>query len=110
VVTAITRKEQKVMTEKVYKLYMLRPGEAWYQLSPEEQGELLEKIKGNMEELGIKTIISCDSSWSSEQWHFFGLHECPDIEAVQAHAAFQKEIGWHRYGEAKTLLGSALPL
>jgi len=109
VVTAITRKELKAMTEKVYKFYMGRPGEAWYQLSPEEQGELLEKIDKNHEELGIKIIISCDSSWSSERWHFFGLHEYPDIEAVQAHAAFQKEIDWFRYaGEIRTLLGSQL--
>jgi len=90
----------------VYKLFLGRPTEAWYQLSEEEQADLMDKVTGLLERAGGKTVILCDSSWSSEQWQFFGVEEFPDIEAVQKHTADLDELDWFRYGETMTLLGS----
>ena len=90
----------------VYKLFLGRPTEAWYQLSEEEQADLMDKVTGLLEQAGGKTVILCDSSWSSEQWQFFGMEEFPDIAAVQKHTADLNELDWLRYVESMTLLGS----
>ena len=90
----------------VYKLFLGRFAEAWYQLSEEEQADLMDKVTGLLEQAGGKTVILCDSSWSSEQWQFFGMEEFPDIAAVQKHTADLNELDWLRYVESMTLLGS----
>ena len=90
----------------MYKLFLGRFAEAWYQLSEEEQADLMDKVIGLVEQAGGKTVSVCDSSWSSEQWLGFGVEEFPDIEAVQKHTADLDEVDWFRYGESMTLLGS----
>jgi hypothetical protein len=50
--------------------------------------------------------VGCDSTWASEQWQFFGVHEFPDIEAVQKNTAALQELNWFRYVEAVTTLGT----
>ena len=95
------------MAQKVYKLYMGKATEAWYQLSQEERDDLMAKNDENLKELGAKTVVHCDSSWSSEQWQFFGVEEFPDIEAAQAHTAFLNQFDWLRYVDSLTVLGSA---
>lgn len=97
------------MADKVYKMYVGRPTAAWYELSEAEQNELMAKNDANLKALGVKTLVLCDSTWSSEHWWFFGVEEYPDVAAVQAHAAYLMEIGWFKYGEAKVMLGTAVP-
>src|SRR5690242_16762779 len=94
------------MAQPIYKVYMARPTEAWYQLSEEERGGLLRKLLEAFERVGGKEVVRCDSAWASEQWPFFGLEEYPDIAAEQAHSRFLQELGWHRYLEGMTLLGT----
>jgi hypothetical protein len=94
------------MAQTVYKLYMGKPSEAWFQLSNEEQESLFKKIDEALKNAGGKSIISVDSSWSSEEWLFFGVEEFPDIEAAQKHAKDLNELNWFRYLESKSLLGT----
>ena len=54
-------------------------------------------------------MITCDSTWSSEKWWFWGVEEYPSIEAVQEYAKVLVEIGWLRYIDSETLLGTAVP-
>ncbi len=97
------------MAEPIYKLFMFKPTEAWYQLSKEEQASKQAEQQEALEKVGGKTIIACNSIWSSEPWLVFGVNEYPDIEAVQKHAELCWEIQHFRYTEAKTLLGVAWP-
>jgi hypothetical protein len=90
----------------VYKMFTARPTEAWYQLSEKAQAELLGKVQAALTQVGGKSIILCDSSWTSEKWPVFGVEEYPTIEAVQAHSKLLTELNWPRYLVSTTLLGT----
>ena len=96
------------MAQSIYKVFLARPLEAWYQLSQEEQASLLAKVNEALEKAGGKTVVLCNSSWSSEQWQFFGVEEFPNIEAIQKQAALHNELNWLRYIESVTVLGTEL--
>lgn len=95
------------MAQPIYKVFMVRPTAAWHQLSQDERDRLMAKVSGALEQVGGKFVVLCDSSWSSEEWPFFGVEEYPDLEAVQAHARLLNELNWFRYIESTTALGTA---
>jgi len=92
------------MAGPIYKLFLGKMTEAWFQLSAEEQNSLMAKI--DVEQVGGKTILACDSAWCSERWRFFGIEEFPDIEAVQKYSDLLDELNWHRYTDTVSLLGT----
>ena len=49
------------MAEPIYKLFMGRFSEAWYQLSKEEQNSLIAKLNWALEKVGGKRPLLCDS-------------------------------------------------
>jgi len=93
------------MAEKIYKLWMMRFKEAWYQLSEEEQNSHMAKISESLDKVGGKTIILCTPVWASEQWLMFGVEEYPDVDALQKHAQFLFEQNHFRYLESESMLG-----
>ena len=70
------------MAQPIYKLFMGRFLEAWYQLSEEERNRLIAKLNEALEKVGAKRPILCNSSWSSDQWLVAGVEEFPNLEAV----------------------------
>lgn len=94
------------MSDPIYKLWMAKPKEAWYQLSDEEQNALMEKDRQSLESLEVENIVACNAYWASEEWLFFGVQKYPNLEAVQQHAQNQAAVDWFRYIEARTLLGT----
>ena len=94
------------MAGPIYKLWMFRPKEAYYQLSKEERDSLANKIMEEIEKVGGKRVLTCTSTWSSEQWFMFGLDEFPDIEAVQKFTGFLLERDHFRYIESVSMLGT----
>ena len=94
------------MGKPIVKLFLAKPTEAYYQLSEEERANKMATVQESLEKAGGKTIITGDTSWSSEQWMFFGVEEYPDIEAAQQHAATLVKLDWFRYLESMTLLGT----
>jgi len=94
------------MAQRVYKLYLGKPSEAWHQLSQEEQEGLFAKVSEALEKVGGKRIVACNSGWSSAQCRFFGVEEFPDIEAVLRHSELLDELNHGRYSEAMTVLGT----
>ncbi len=97
------------MAEPIYKMFRVGGKEAWYQLSKEEQDAMFAKVDEARQSVGGKVVISCDSSWASEQWLFWGVEEFPSLEAVQEFTRRLIELNWFRYVESDILLGSALP-
>jgi hypothetical protein len=95
------------MAGPVYKMFYLRLKEAWFQLSKEEQGQLLGKLGEALKKVGGKSVIMCDSGWASEKWWVWGVEEFPSIEAIQEHARLLAELNWMRYCDSETLLGTA---
>jgi chlorite dismutase len=94
------------MGKKIYAVALGRMKEAWYQLSEEERQEGMAKIGKWREQDGVRTVISCDSTWATHQWEWFSVTEFPDIEAVQRHAAHCAEVDWLRYMDVTTTLGT----
>jgi hypothetical protein len=97
------------MAQPIYKLFMFRNIEAYYQLSQDERNELLVKIDAALQKAGGKRLISCNSSWSSEQWPVFGVEQFPNIEAVQQHAEALTELNLSRYLVSMSVLGTEFP-
>jgi len=97
------------MAEPIYKLWMTKPTEAWYQLSEEERNNHTAKTHEALAKIGGKVIISCTPAWSSEQWLMFGLEEYPDIEAVWTHTELLYSLDHFRYFESESMLGVKWP-
>ena len=94
------------MAGPIYKLWMFKPTEAWYQLSKEEQDNFSNKIDEDLEKVGGKRLITCTPTWSTERWLAFGVEEFPDIEAVQKFTNLLMERDHFRYIEVDSMLGS----
>jgi hypothetical protein len=94
----------------IYKLFLMKPKEAWYRLSKEEQQAMVnrdtELSEKRMKELGGRNILICDCFWSTEDWLLFGVEEYPDIESVQESTAWFRKTGWFKYFESKIILGT----
>ena len=84
------------MAGPIYKLFMLKLTEAWYQLSEEERNRRGAEVAASLERAGGKSVIDCNSAWSSEEWLAFGVQEFPNIEAVQKHAQDLTDLDWYR--------------
>ena len=94
------------MAQHIYKLFLGNRTEAWHQLPAEEQHALLAKVNAALEQVGGKRVVSCDPSWSTEQWHFWGVEEFPDIQAVMKHTKLLTDLKWDRFVETMTVLGT----
>ena len=95
------------MAKPIYKFFMARFSEAWYQLSEEERNSLVAEFDEALEKAGGKRII-CDTNWSSDQWAIAGMEEFPNIEAVQNYMAAVNELNLFRYVEGRSVLGTKL--
>ena len=95
------------MATPVYKLFLGTPKPAWSGLSTSEQDTLLAKLRTLLEKVGARSIVMCNSAWSSEKWSYFGLEEFPDAEAVQKHTQLLLEHNWpFQFVESFSILGT----
>lgn len=94
------------MAKPIYKLFMFRNTEAYYQASQAERDEVLGKLDAAFQKVGGKRIVTCDSSWSSEEWPVFGVEQFPNIEAVQEYTRALQELNLARYLVSMTILGT----
>ena len=97
------------MTQAIYKVWLVKPTEAWYQLSQEEQDKLFAQVNEARAQFGGKIIVACESRWASEQWPFWGVEQFPDSEANQKYTAHLNTFNWFRYMESMTVLGTEMP-
>lgn len=97
------------MSAPIYKLYMGKLLEAWHMLSEDEQKALLTKVNEALAQVGGKRVIQCNPGWCTEEWHFWGVEEFPNIEAVMKHTQLLADLHWHRYVESNSMLGTAYP-
>ncbi len=95
------------MSQPIYKLFLGKMKEAWHQLPQEEKNDLLAKVAEALKEAGGKQILMCNPSWSNEQWHFFGVEEFPNIEAIQKHNKLLADLHWERFVESNSYLGTS---
>jgi hypothetical protein len=96
------------MSQPIYKLFLGKMTEAWHQLPAEEQRALLTKVNAALDQVGGKRIVMCDPGWSTEQWHFWGVEEFPDIQAVMKHTKLLADLKWERFVDTMTVLGTKM--
>ena len=97
------------MSQPIYKLFMFRNTEAYYQASEEERNEFLAKLDAAFQKVGGKRVVFCNSYWSSDQWPYFGVEMFPNIECVQEYAEAMNQINMPRYVESMSMLGTEFP-
>jgi hypothetical protein len=97
------------MSQPIYKMFMFRNTEAYYQASEEERNEILGKLDAAFQKVGGKRLVWCNSYWSSDQWQVFGVEVFPNIEAVQQYSQAMNELNLSRYVESMSLLGTEFP-
>jgi hypothetical protein len=96
------------MSKPIYKQFVSKKLDAWYQLSEEEQKKVIAKLDEAFDKVGGKKLILIDSSWSSDQWSVSGVEEFPNIEAVQDYMAALNKLNWFRYNDSKHVFGTRL--
>jgi hypothetical protein len=98
------------MSAPIYKMFMFRNTEAYYQASEAERNEFLGKLEAAFQKVGGKRLAMCNSYWASDQWQVFGIEVFPNIEAVQEYAEIMNELNMPRFVESMSLLGTELQL
>jgi hypothetical protein len=94
------------MAGPIYKLWMSKPNEAWFQLTEEEQNGYITKLIEAREKVGGKDVVTCDPFWSAHPWMGFGADEYPDIEAAQKSAELISALNYSLYFETVSMLGT----
>jgi hypothetical protein len=97
------------MAQTIYKVWLVKPTEAWFQLSHEEQDKLFAQVAEARAQVGGKVILACESGWASEQWPFWGVEQFPDNEANQKFTELLTAFNWFRYMGSMTVLGTEMP-
>jgi hypothetical protein len=97
------------MSKPVY-LLVLGQGntEAWYQLSKEEQNNLVSKAMEAEKRAGARLVIACNSRWADEALSDWVVLEYPNMEAIQQKVEELEKLNWWRYFSAKTILGTKM--
>ncbi len=94
------------MAGEIYKVWWIRPTEAYYALSPEERLAVGERARAALQQAGGEYVLICNSSWCSETWPSWGVERFPSMEAVQHHARLLEDVDALRYFTSMTLLGT----
>ncbi len=99
------------MSEPVYVLGLGQGfTDSWYQLTKEEQDELVAKVNAIDERAGKKWVIACDSRWADLSTPAWFVHEFPSMEAYQQRVKEVDKIDWWRYWKVKTILGTKMDI
>ena len=94
----------------IYQLWMVKnsnndPHES---LSQADRDRLWEKMGAAVSKNGAVEVLTCECTWSNEEYKAFGVLAWPNLEALQAHTKELTNLGWYRYIYAKSILGTRL--
>jgi len=97
------------MAQPIYKVWLMKPKDAYYKLSPEERDKMQTKSAEALKKVGAESVVGCYSVWCSENWMGFGVEKFPDYEAVRKHSQLLLEMDWYNYIESTSYLGTETP-
>jgi hypothetical protein len=102
-----TKAQMKPETKSIIRVYFAKIKGAFYDLSEEEKALFMQKDRSQMDECGMKLIMTIDCRWSNEEWDYIGIEEWPTLESLEKRAIFEKEeLATFRYVESRTYLGT----
>ncbi|GAB7015908.1 hypothetical protein [Methanogenium cariaci] len=91
----------------IIRVYFAKIREAYYDLSEEKKAQFMQRDREQMDECGMKLILTIDCRWSNEEWDYIGVEEWPTLESLEKRTRFEKEeLATFRYVESKTYLGT----
>jgi len=97
------------MAQPIFKVWLMKPKDAFYQLPPEERDFIQTKSAEALKKVGGESVVACFASWCSENWMGFGVEKFPDYDAVRKHAQILMEMDWFKYVESSSYLGTETP-
>lgn len=89
----------------VYKLYIVKLNIEATKVPKELAIEMGQKHDEYMAQVGGRTLIDADMSWSNEEYDAFGIQEFPNLEALMQFNDCLKQLHWFDYITSKTHLG-----
>ncbi len=97
------------MAQPIYKVWFAKYTQSYYKLSKEEQNKVGEAMLEVQKQLGVKTIVACNTFWANEEWLGWGVELFPSIEVLQEYENKLFSLNWFEYFEAKSYLGTEMP-
>jgi hypothetical protein len=98
------------MTGWIYNLFMSRLSPAGYAATKEDWQRMSQFVTESEKAAGTVRILTCDSTWASERWNFFGLERFPSVEAIVAHKQRALASGFLNIFNTQVYLGSSAEL
>jgi hypothetical protein len=102
--------EEVKMPDPIYKLWLVKSNPAVAQISetvPKGLNSLMEEKHNALhKEYNSQVLFFCSSTWSNEAYLGFGVSVFPNIEANMAIMKGLGELGWPRYYDVFSLLGT----
>jgi hypothetical protein len=98
------------MSGWIYNLYLSRLSPAGYAATKEDWQRMSEIVSESGKTAGMVQLLTCDATWGSERWDFFGLERFPSAEAIVAHKQRVLLAGWLNVFSTQVYLGSSAEL
>ena len=109
--TADHEPEVVTISKPIYKVWVIKSNPAAAQamaaLSEEATKAMWAKHNAIYKETGSQIVLSCNSYWSNEAYPAFGVSAYPNIEANQKVMQTLTALGWQRYFDSFTVLGTS---
>jgi hypothetical protein len=96
------------MAQAIYKVWMAKYTEAWYQLSADEQQAHNKKVNEALKKVGGESVIFCVLP-GGQPWIGWGVEKFPDMEALQQHTMLLFEMNHMRYSASQEYIGTEIP-
>ena len=98
------------MSQKVFKLWMIKSvTKEWFELPEEEADKLWKQMEEVRKKVGGKSSFMCNSYWANEKYQCWGIDEFPDLEAAIADGENLRKLNWGRYFISESILGIEEP-
>ena len=96
------------MSQPVYKVWMAKYTEAWYQLTPEEKQAHTNGVNEALKKVGGESVLFCIIP-GMQPWAGWGVEKFPDLDALQKHTMLLFDIDHQRFSESKEYIGTEIP-
>jgi len=91
----------------IVRLFFAKMKKTFIELPEEEKIAFMSKDRKNLDELGMKAVEMVDCSWSNEEWHYIGVEQWPNMDAIKKREKFEnEELEIDKYVESKIYLGT----
>ncbi len=92
----------------IYKVALFRSKPATWMEEPEKGDAINKQIYSASDKAGMVSILGAWIRPNNEEWTAFLLERYPSIDAFYEKYALMENLGWYKYVEARSYLGTAI--